>query len=181
VIVEGVAATHAAAIAEVAEAPPTAATLRVAIRAARRKYVGGTESFSADIYFESDIHETSRESADQRASRFQFDQRQHQVGRLGLILLASENLAITGSTVARFHITNGRSPAEIIPALAAIQLVAVAQPNYVYTLAAATRGKRAGRARRHRPEGATPRNTSSRNSRSPTFTAWSGAPISRSR
>jgi len=56
------------------------------------------------------------------------------VGRLGLTLLASENLAITGSTVARFRITNGRSPAEIIRALAAIQLVAVAQPNYVYTL-----------------------------------------------
>ncbi len=56
------------------------------------------------------------------------------VGRLGLTLLASENLAITGSTVARFRITNGRSPAEIIRALMAIQLVAVAQPNYVYTL-----------------------------------------------
>ncbi|HEX2398495.1 MAG TPA: hypothetical protein VHJ79_00605, partial [Mycobacterium sp.] len=56
------------------------------------------------------------------------------VGRLGLTLLASENLAITGSTVARFRITNGRSPAEIIGALTAIQLVAVAQPNYVYTL-----------------------------------------------
>ena len=56
------------------------------------------------------------------------------VGRLGLTLLASENLAITGSTVARFRITNGRSPGEIIRALAAIQLVAVAQPNYVYTL-----------------------------------------------
>jgi filamentous hemagglutinin family protein len=56
------------------------------------------------------------------------------VGRLGLTLLASENLAITGSTVARFRITNGRSPAEIIRALAAIRLVAVAQPNYVYTL-----------------------------------------------
>jgi filamentous hemagglutinin family protein len=56
------------------------------------------------------------------------------VGRLGLTLLASENLAITGSTVARFRITSGRTPADIIRALAAIQLVAVAQPNYVYTL-----------------------------------------------
>jgi hypothetical protein len=55
-------------------------------------------------------------------------------GRLKLTLLASENLAITGSTVARFRITNGRTPADIIRALAAIQLVAVAQPNYVYTL-----------------------------------------------
>jgi subtilisin family serine protease len=51
-----------------------------------------------------------------------------------LTLLASENLAITGSTVAHFRITNGMSPAEIIRALAAIQLVAVAQPNYVYRL-----------------------------------------------
>ena len=56
------------------------------------------------------------------------------VGRLGLTLLASENLAITGSTVVRFRITNGRSPAEIIRALVAVQLVAVAQPNYLYTL-----------------------------------------------
>ena len=56
------------------------------------------------------------------------------VGRLGLTLLASENLAITGSTVARFRVTNGRSPAELIGALAAIQLVAVAQPNYLYSL-----------------------------------------------
>ena len=56
------------------------------------------------------------------------------VASLGLTLLASENLAITGSTVARFRIDNGRSPAQIIRALAAIQLVAVAQPNYVYTL-----------------------------------------------
>ena len=56
------------------------------------------------------------------------------VGRLGLTRLASEKIGITGSTVARFRITEGRSPAEIIPALAAIQLVAVAQPNYVYTL-----------------------------------------------
>jgi hypothetical protein len=56
------------------------------------------------------------------------------VGRIGLTLLASENLGITGSTVARFRITNGRSPAEIIRALTAIELVAVAQPNYVYTL-----------------------------------------------
>src|SRR5439155_23031194 len=56
------------------------------------------------------------------------------VGRVGLTLLASENLAITGSTVARFRIPDGRSPAEIIRAVTAIQLVAVAQPNYVYTL-----------------------------------------------
>jgi subtilisin family serine protease len=56
------------------------------------------------------------------------------VGRPELTRLASENLALTGSTVARFRITNGRSPAEIIRALATVQLVAVAQPNYLYAL-----------------------------------------------
>ena len=56
------------------------------------------------------------------------------VASLGLTLLASEKLDIAGSTVARFRIGNGRSPTQIIRALAAIQLVAVAQPNYVYTL-----------------------------------------------
>ncbi len=70
----------------------------------------------------------------QIAGNVTVEQLQAAVGRLGLTLLASENLAITGSTVARFRITNGRSPAEIIRALAAIQFVAVAQPNYVYTL-----------------------------------------------
>jgi filamentous hemagglutinin family protein len=70
----------------------------------------------------------------QIAGNVTMERLQAAVGRLGLTLLASENLAITGSTVARFRITNGRSPAEIIRALAAIQLVAVAQPNYLYTL-----------------------------------------------
>jgi subtilisin family serine protease len=70
----------------------------------------------------------------QIAGNVTVDGLQAAVGRLGLTLLASENLAITGSTVAHFRITNGRSPAEIISALTAIQLVAVAQPNYVYTL-----------------------------------------------
>jgi hypothetical protein len=70
----------------------------------------------------------------QIATNITVERLQAAVGRLGLTLLASENLAITGSTVARFRITNGRSPAEIIRALAAIQLVAVAQPNYLYTL-----------------------------------------------
>src|SRR5262249_38613524 len=70
----------------------------------------------------------------QIAGNVTVEQLQAAVGRLGMTLLASENLSITGSTVARFRITNGRSPAEIIRALTAIQLVAVAQPNYVYTL-----------------------------------------------
>jgi filamentous hemagglutinin family protein len=70
----------------------------------------------------------------QIAGNVTVEQLQAAVGRLGLTLLASENLAITGSTVVRFRIIDGRSPAEIIRALTAIELVAVAQPNYVYTL-----------------------------------------------
>src|SRR5262249_56693773 len=39
-----------------------------------------------------------------------------------------------GQPVGPSRFTQGRTPADIIRALAAIQLVAVAQPNYVYTL-----------------------------------------------
>ncbi|MGA7489014.1 MAG: GLUG motif-containing protein, partial [Xanthobacteraceae bacterium] len=56
------------------------------------------------------------------------------IANLGLTILASEDLGILGSTAVRLHIDNGRSPAEVIRALAAVQLVAVAQPQYVYTL-----------------------------------------------
>ncbi|MGZ3291885.1 MAG: S8 family serine peptidase, partial [Xanthobacteraceae bacterium] len=83
----------------------------------------------------------------QIAANITVERLQAAVGHLGLTLVASENLAITGSTVVRFRITNGKSPSEIIRALAAIQLVAVAQPNYIYALqqqasnpAPATRG-----------------------------------------
>ena len=56
------------------------------------------------------------------------------VARLGVSITASEDLPILGSTAVRLHIDNGRSPAEVIRALAAVQLVAVAQPQYVYGL-----------------------------------------------
>src|SRR5262249_2705932 len=56
------------------------------------------------------------------------------LGARGLPPLPSETLAIPGATVAPCLTKRGRSPAEIIRALTAIQLVAVAQPNYVYTL-----------------------------------------------
>jgi hypothetical protein len=56
------------------------------------------------------------------------------VANLGVSILASEDLEILGSTAVRLHIDDGRSPAEVIRALAAVQLVAVAQPQYVYTL-----------------------------------------------
>ena len=41
---------------------------------------------------------------------------------------------ILGSTAVRLHIDDGRTPAEVIRALAAVQMVAVAQPQYVYNL-----------------------------------------------
>ena len=81
----------------------------------------------------------------------------------------------------RFRITDGRTPAEIIPALAAIQLVAVAQPNYVYALqqqppadpTPASRGDtgQQGDAAQYMLE----------KLKMLTFTAWSGAPMCRSR
>ena len=70
----------------------------------------------------------------QIAGNITVEQLQAAVAQLGLTLLASQNLAITGSTAVQFRITDGRTPADIIRALAAIQLVAVAQPNYVYSL-----------------------------------------------
>src|SRR5262249_60625468 len=39
-----------------------------------------------------------------------------------------------GATAVRLHIDDGRTPAEVIRALAAVQMVAVAQPQYVYNL-----------------------------------------------
>jgi hypothetical protein len=62
------------------------------------------------------------------------DQLRAAIARLGLSILASEDLAILGSIAVRLHIDDGRSPAEVIRALAAVQLVAVAQPQYLYTL-----------------------------------------------
>ncbi|HEX7425998.1 MAG TPA: hypothetical protein VF328_03170, partial [Mycobacterium sp.] len=54
------------------------------------------------------------------------------VANLGVSILASEDLSILGSTAVRLHIDDGRTPAEVIRALAAVQMVAVAQPQYVY-------------------------------------------------
>jgi filamentous hemagglutinin family protein len=56
------------------------------------------------------------------------------VANLGVSILASEDLSILGSTAVRLHIDNGRTPAEVIESLAAVQLIAVAQPQYVYNL-----------------------------------------------
>ena len=56
------------------------------------------------------------------------------VANLGVSILATEDLTILGSTAVRLHIDDGRTPAEVIRALAAVQMVAVAQPQYVYNL-----------------------------------------------
>ena len=56
------------------------------------------------------------------------------VANLGVSILASEDFSILGSTAVRLHIDDGRTPAEVIRALAAVQMVAVAQPQYVYNL-----------------------------------------------
>ena len=56
------------------------------------------------------------------------------VANLGVSILATEDLSILGSTAVRLHIDDGRTPAEVIRALAAVQMVAVAQPQYVYNL-----------------------------------------------
>jgi filamentous hemagglutinin family protein len=52
----------------------------------------------------------------------------------GLTIEASENLAIMGSTVVKLRITDGQSVRAVIPRLAGIQVAAVVQPEYVYTL-----------------------------------------------
>jgi hypothetical protein len=54
------------------------------------------------------------------------------VAPLGVSILASEDLSILGSTAVRLHIDNGRSPAEVIQALAAVQFLAAIQPQYVF-------------------------------------------------
>ena len=102
------------------------------------------------------------------------------VANLGVSILASEDFAILGSTAVRLHIDDGRTPAEVIRALAAVQMVAVAQPQYVYNLDQAS-GAPAPSHRAARVSPATPRNTSCRSSASPTCTAWSKAPTCRSR
>ncbi|TMJ68305.1 MAG: hypothetical protein E6G80_15890, partial [Alphaproteobacteria bacterium] len=56
------------------------------------------------------------------------------VAPLGLEVVASENIAITGSTAVRLRFTDGRTVQDVIRALAGIQFVAVAQPQYVYRL-----------------------------------------------
>ena len=82
------------------------------------------------------------------------------VRRFGLTLMAQQNLCSTTGTVAlQFHIDQGGTVRDIIRRLAAVQIVAIAQPIYVYALQqdAPSVLYRAGDSR---PTEAPPRNTS---------------------
>jgi subtilisin family serine protease len=63
---------------------------------------------------------------------------------LGLQVLGSQTLASLGRAVLQLRITDGRSVADIIRALEAKSVVAVASPEYEYTLVQATAGVRRG-------------------------------------
>jgi subtilisin family serine protease len=83
------------------------------------------------------ISETSfvnDETVVQIATSITLERLRDAVAPLGLTVIASENLGITQSTVVRLRITNGQNVRQIIRALASVQLVAVAQPNYIYRL-----------------------------------------------
>ena len=54
--------------------------------------------------------------------------------RLGLTVLDTQSFGLTGITVVRFGITNGRSLASILRALARYARIVAAQPNYLYLL-----------------------------------------------
>ena len=58
--------------------------------------------------------------------------------RLGLSVISSQTLGSLGRTAFRFQITGGRSVREVIRALEANSIVAVAQPNYQYKLSQTT-------------------------------------------
>ena len=66
--------------------------------------------------------------------------------QLGLSIVATQPLGSTNRTAYRFNITSGRSVRDIIRALEANSIVAVAQPNYRYRLQqpAAANGERRG-------------------------------------
>ncbi|HET7253846.1 MAG TPA: S8 family serine peptidase, partial [Xanthobacteraceae bacterium] len=70
----------------------------------------------------------------QIASNMTAERLQAAVSRFGLTVIESENLANSGSIVVRLRITNGRTPAAAIQAMANVGMAAITQPNYVYAL-----------------------------------------------
>ena len=81
------------------------------------------------------------------------EQLQEAVRRFGLTLIEHQSLgATTGSIALRFRIGEGQSLRDIIRQLASVQILAVAQPIYVY-VAGPGSGRRSRFARRSRPAG----------------------------
>ena len=70
----------------------------------------------------------------QIASTMTAERLQAAVSRLGLTVIELENLTNSGSIVVRLRITNGRTPAAAIQAMANVGMAAITQPNYVYAL-----------------------------------------------
>ena len=63
------------------------------------------------------------------------DRLQDAVRQFSLSMIEFQSLGTTGSIALRFRITNGQTVQEIIRQLASVQIIAVAQPIYVYELA----------------------------------------------
>jgi Subtilase family len=61
---------------------------------------------------------------------------EQEVQRFGLAMIASRDLcAMTGTIAAQFRIINNRAVRDIIRQLASVRIIAIAQPNYLYTFA----------------------------------------------
>ena len=71
----------------------------------------------------------------QIATTVTIEQLQEAVRRFGLSMIEHQTLGTTGSIALRFRITDGQTVQSIIQQLASLQIVAVAQPIYVYLLA----------------------------------------------
>jgi hypothetical protein len=74
----------------------------------------------------------NNEALVQIATSISIDRLRDAVAPLGLEVLASENIAITGSTAVRLRIPDGRDLRNVLQSLAGIQLFAVVQPVYVF-------------------------------------------------
>src|SRR5262249_61911384 len=74
----------------------------------------------------------NNEALVQIATSISIDRLRDAVAPLGLEVLASENIAITGSTAVRLRIPDGRNLRDVFQSLAGIQLFAVVQPIYVF-------------------------------------------------
>ena len=71
----------------------------------------------------------------QIATTVTIERLQEAVRQFGLSMIEFQSLGTTGSIALRFRITNGQTVQDIIRQLASVQIIAVAQPIYVYALA----------------------------------------------